>query len=443
MRVLSVRRGHAPNCSSAGSVVGVALASSTAFAAVLGLWAHRFATWRQPPGGGPPAPMRQRAEGFGALLALPGLLPGTPGAILALDAPVPEVPLVGATVDVPGALRAPLEAHVSLTSHCPVRCTGCYVGAGPDGVAADAAGLRRTLDELAAMGTFEVAFGGGESALGDDVLELARYARGLGLVPNLTTSGLGVTAERARAAAGLFGQLNVSIDGVGPVYAAVRGWDGEAVARRALGHLRDAGARTGANTLVSRALFADPAALDALGDALVADGAAEWQWLRVKPAGRARTAPGLPDAGLAATPAQLLTVWPALLRQEARTGLTMRVDCAMVPFLAAHAVPVERMVALGVSGCVGGHALWARDARGGMAPCSFAAATPAAGGLAARWADDPELAAWRAHAAAPPEPCVSCAWQGVCRGGCRIVAEAVTGDRFAPDPECPRVREGA
>lgn len=436
MKLLSVRRGHAPNCSSAGSVVGLALASSTAFAAVLGLWAHRFAAWRSPPGGGPPSPARQRAEAFGAMLALPGLLPGAPGAILSLDAPIPGVPLVGATVEVPGALRAPLEAHLSLTSHCPVRCTGCYVGAGPDGVAADPDGLRRTLDELAAMGAFEVAFGGGESALGEDVLELARYARGLGLVPNLTTSGLGVTAERARAAAGLFGQLNVSIDGVGPVYAQVRGWDGEAVARRALRHLADAGARTGANTLVSRALFADEAALDALGAALVADGASEWQWLRVKPAGRARL-----DSGLAATPDQLLAMWPALLRQEARTGLTMRIDCAMVPFLAAHGVPLERMVALGVSGCVGGHSLWARDAAGGMAPCSFAAARPAdPGTLAARWADDPELVAWRAHAQAPPEPCASCAWQSVCRGGCRIVAEAVTGDRFAPDPECPRVR---
>lgn len=418
MRVLAIRRGHAPNCSSAGSLVGMALVSSVAYAALIGAWAHRFASWGT-------RPARQRGEGFGAMIALPG-------AILSLDQPVGGLPIVGGDHDVVGALRAPVEAHLSVTSHCPVACTGCYVGAGPDGAAADAAGLRAALDELAAMGVFEVAFGGGESALSDEVLELARYTRGLGMVPNLTTSGLGLTAERARAAVALFGQLNVSIDGLGAVYAQARGWDGEAVARRALRMLADAGARVGANTILSRHLFVGDA-LDALGDALVSDGAAEWQWLRVKPAGRAR------GGDLGATPDQLLAMWPALLRQEARTGLAMRIDCALVPFLAAHAVPVDRMEALGVSGCVGGHSLWARDARGGMAPCSFAVATPGAD-LPTRWTADPVLDAWRAHAASPPEPCASCAWQPVCRGGCRIVAEAVTGDAFAPDPECPRVR---
>lgn len=418
MKLLAIRRGHAPNCSSAGSLVGAALVSSVVFSAILGAWAHRFASWGK-------QPARQRGEGFGAMLALPG-------AILSLDQPVPDLPLVGGDQDVPGALRAPIEAHLSITSHCPVACTGCYVGAGPDGTPADPAGLRRALDELAAMGVFEVAFGGGESGLSEEVLELARYTRGLGMVPNLTTSGLGLTAERAKAAAGLFGQLNVSIDGVGEVYRAARGWDGEAVARRALRLLTDAGARVGANTILSRHLF-EGDALDQLGAALVAEGAAEWQWLRVKPAGRAV------GGDLGATPDQLLAMWPALLRQEERTGLAMRIDCALVPFLAAHAVPVERMLALGVSGCVGGHSLWARDARGGMAPCSFAVATPG-GALPSRWRDDPVLDAWRAHASAPPEPCASCAWQPVCRGGCRIVAEAHTGDAFAPDPECPRVR---
>ena len=47
---------------------------------------------------------------------------------------------------------------------------------------------------------------------------------------------------------------------------------------------------------------------------------------------------------------------------------------------------------------------------------------------------------FRAHASKPPEPCASCTWRASCRGGCRVVAEALTRDVHAPDPECPRVR---
>src|SRR5688500_1248416 len=89
-------------------------------------------------------------------------------------------------------MRAPLEAHVQLTNRCDAGCAGCYTGASPEGAPneLDLAGWKRVIDELAAMGVFHLALGGGESAILPWLGDIADHARARGLVPNLTTSGL-------------------------------------------------------------------------------------------------------------------------------------------------------------------------------------------------------------------------------------------------------------
>ncbi|MHA1466258.1 MAG: SPASM domain-containing protein, partial [Candidatus Heimdallarchaeaceae archaeon] len=39
------------------------------------------------------------------------------------------------------------------------------------------------------------------------------------------------------------------------------------------------------------------------------------------------------------------------------------------------------------------------------------------------------------------EPCSSCRYVKICRGGCHVVSEFVTGEFSNPDPECPIVAE--
>jgi radical SAM protein with 4Fe4S-binding SPASM domain len=179
-----------------------------------------------------------------------------------------------------------------------------------------------------------------------------------------------------------------------------------------------------------------------LAGAIVEAGATEWQWLRLKPAGRGVDA----YADLALDEAQRAALWPLALELERATGLVIRWDCAMTPFLAQHgSVSPDDAARLGVVGCVGGTRLMARDARGGWSPCSFAGvdADEAAGGdlpPAVAYASDERVLAWRGRAVAPPAPCDTCAWRDVCRGGCRVVARHLTGDELAPDPECARVR---
>lgn len=426
--VTSVRRGHSPNCSATGLVVGTALLTVAAAGVLVNTFADRLAAYPADP---PPEPPRVRREGGGGAV-LSWALP--PALLFVGGASADRALAAGATAwgpPVPSAVSAPLEAHVSLGQRCPARCAGCHVAAGPDGDPGPA-DVPEVLAQLAAAGVFEVAFGGGEVLARPDLEALGRRARALGLVPNLTTSGLGLTAARARDLAAVFGQINVSIDGLAETHRAARGYEA-AAAWRAVDRLREAGARVGVNTVLRRAVLPE---LDALGAALADRGVAEWQWLRWKPSGRARAGweAERPDADA------LAGLWPAALRIEAATGLTLRWDCAMVPFLAMHDVPPAALAAAGVEGCPGGRSLVTRDAAGRWAPCSFVSGGRA-GELAAAWAADPQLRAWRARP--PPPPCDTCPWLGVCGGGCRAVAAHVAGDPFAPDPECPRVRAGA
>lgn len=432
--VTGVRRGHAPNCSATGSVVGLALVSAVACAAVVNAFADRFAAWRR---GGPtddPTPTPTfRPERFGGLLVWP-----LPAAVLFLDpqgaraAVEGGARIVGDRESPDQALSAPVEVHVAVTGRCPAACDGCYLDAGPDGSPPDPA-LDDDLRRLAAAGVLEIALGGGEVLLRDDLVALGERIRALGMVPNLTTSGFGLTPAHARRMAGVFGQVNVSLDGLGADYAAVRGWDGAALGLRAVRTLVEAGVRVGVNTVIARPNLG---ALEGMGAELARLGVAEWQWLRFKPAGRGRDA----WERLAPEVGDLVGLWPRALTIERDTGLVLRWDCAMVPFLAAHGVPVEHLRTLAVEGCPGGRSLLARGLDGRWAPCSFAdgdAADPDAA-----WASSPRALRWRGRVAAPPEPCASCAWREVCGGGCRVVAAHLAGDELAADPQCPRVTEG-
>src|SRR5688572_15118183 len=164
--------------------------------------------------------MKARAERFGAMVAI-----DEPVALVAVDRVLARRLGVegGALWDGadPGLnvaeLVAPTEVHVSATARCPAGCPGCYLDAKPDGDEPSFAELCARLDELAAMGVFRIAFGGGEPALREDLPAVAAHARARGLIPTLTTSGLGVTPERAEAFR-VFAQVNVSYDGPPGVY---------------------------------------------------------------------------------------------------------------------------------------------------------------------------------------------------------------------------------
>jgi radical SAM protein with 4Fe4S-binding SPASM domain len=335
-------------------------------------------------------------------------------------------------------LSAPLEAHLQLTNRCDAGCRGCYTAATPRGLTSELGlpGWKRAIDALAEAGVFHLALGGGESAHLPWLPEIVEHARARGLVPNLTTSGLydDVILARVCALAPRFGQINVSLDGIGATYAAVRGIDGFAQADRALVALRRAHPDVGINTVLTQRSFED---LPALFSHAKRRRVSQVELLRFKPSGRGRR----DYEAQRLTRAQGERLLPTVLRLALRHRLRVRLDCSLVPFIAHHRPSPRLLRWLSIYGCAGGDHLIAAKADGSLTACSFA--PPVEEGaqvdaLADYWPRPDAFGAFRRWQDATA-PCSSCDYLSLCRGGCRVVSLHTTGRLDTPDPECPRV----
>jgi|JI10StandDraft_1071094.scaffolds.fasta_scaffold14895_9 radical SAM protein with 4Fe4S-binding SPASM domain len=335
-------------------------------------------------------------------------------------------------------LAAPLEAHLQLTNRCAAGCAGCYTGASAAAGPGEwgLAEWRRALDALADAGVFHVALGGGESATLPWLGALVDHARARGLIPNLTTSGL-AGLDRLLPIADRFGQINVSIDGLGPTYAAVRGFDGFARADAAVRALRGVTPHVGINVVVTRANFAELPALFAYARRRRL---AEVELLRWKPSGRGAAV----YERLRCTDAHHRALLPTVLAAARKARIRVKLDCSYTPMIAHHDPGPQLLAQLAVYGCAGGDFLIGAKPTGAITACSFAAPPPPDGDrrprvddLAGYWRRPDAFGRFRTWRAAA-EPCASCAYLTQCRGGCRVVS-AHAGDLGAPDPECPRV----
>ncbi|MBW2701016.1 MAG: radical SAM protein [Deltaproteobacteria bacterium] len=339
----------------------------------------------------------------------------------------------------PGQLRAdvgpldpsaPFEAHLTLGHRCDQGCQGCYIGADEDGPELGLAAWREILEALAHRGVYHLALGGGELLDWGLLLELARYARQLGMTPNLSTAGSRLTPKLARKLE-VFERVHLSMDGVREDFVAVRGFDGFDQALMSLRILRAYHKRVGVNCVVARANADGLPSLFALLDR---EGIRNVELLRFKPVGRGADC----FDALRPSRAQLAAVVPAVLRATWRHRLRVRLDCSFTPMVCAAGVRPDRLLRLGLAGCVGGSWLVSIDGRGRLAACSFDEGTGVGHEALAdeNWALD--FTRWHLRA---PEPCRSCPYLMICRGGCHVVARHDTGDFQAPDPDCPFIEK--
>jgi len=389
-------------------------------------------------------PRKSRLERFGAILQLT-----VPRALVFVDRAMARrtVAISGEPTQWHGpegelgdhVLSAPLEAHLQLTNRCGAGCAGCYTGASPTG-GPNEWGLvewQRAVDVLADAGVFHLALGGGESAVLPWLGELAAYARARGLVPNLTTSGL-EGLDALLAIADRFGQINVSLDGLDATYAAVRGFDGFARADAAISRLRAVKREIGINVVVTRHNIGE---LDALFAYAARRRLSEVELLRFKPSGRGARAYN----DLRCTDDQHRGFLPTVLASARRHRIRVKVDCSYTPMLAHHRPDRALLAELAVYGCTGGDFLVGAKADGRLTACSFMgspADRPEVTQLAAYWDQPGAFGAFRTWRDAA-EPCASCEYHALCRGGCKVVSAHVNGDPATPDPECPRVIDHA
>ncbi len=331
-------------------------------------------------------------------------------------------------------LSAPLEVHFSVTNACSQRCSHCYMDSGVrDTGELSAEDFRKAVDLLAEMGVFHMALGGGEALERADFFELASYVRDRGIVPNLTTSGVLMTRESA-AKCRVFGQVNVSIDGTVSFEKAGRSPIALPAAIQGVDMLLEAGVSVGLNCVVSRQSF------DQLSELFIFAQERELsdvELLRLKPSGR-----GTQDYfERRLTPAQNREFYPTIQRLSQEYGVPAKIDCSFVPMFCWHRPDKTIMERFSVYGCEAGNVLLGVRSDGRFAGCSFLSGEENIFDLPRLWTGSEHLSRLRSWIDRAPEPCRSCDYLDICKGGCRAVAGFASGDIYAPDPECPFVVE--
>jgi len=333
-----------------------------------------------------------------------------------------------------GVLTAPTEVHLSVTNRCPSGCDHCYMNAGEsDPGELDTAAFKKALGYLSDAGVFHVAMGGGEALMRDDLFELAAHAREVGLVPNLTTSGNLMTPEIAERMS-VFGQVNVSLDMIGN-RGSYRDSSHFVRADGAIGLLINAGVPTGINCVVGRSNFDS---LPELFEYARAKGVNELELLRLKPAGRG----GPIYDKEKTTHAQNIRLTPLLAELSNQNDVVAKIDCSFVPMLAYHRPDREALFSLATFGCEAGNVLLGGRSNGQISGCSFLDGTSLrVFDLKEAWYKSDELGRLRGFAGQMIDPCASCDYLDICKGGCHAVSNYVTGDISLPDPDCPWVVE--
>jgi radical SAM protein with 4Fe4S-binding SPASM domain len=330
-------------------------------------------------------------------------------------------------------LSAPLEVHFAITNKCSGGCHHCYMGSGEsEQNELDTEKFKSALNILKELGVFHIALGGGEALERSDLFEIAEYARFIEIIPNLTTNGQLVTREVADRMK-VFGQVNLSLDGVGESSSVFRGVNNFDTVDKAAKLLTGAGVHTGINCVLGGRNFSN---LAAIFEYAQSSNLNEIEILRYKPSGRASKN----YQAKRMTDTQYRDLLPVLARLSDEFDITTKVDCSLVPMLCYGRPPLELLEKTATYGCEAGNVLLGIRADGRVAGCSFMDTSDLSvfdllnkDALRNTFSDN---YTWAKQA---PMPCRDCDYLRICKGGCRAVTMHLTGDPKTPDPECPFV----
>lgn len=349
---------------------------------------------------------------------------------------LPDSPLWNTNDESIGLLTAPTEVHFAITNKCSVRCPHCYMDGGKnDDGELDTQAMKKALHILSQMQVFHIAMGGGEAIEREDLFEVAEYARNIGLVPNLTISGIGLTKELAQKLK-IFGQVNISVDGLNKDYGIFRGKNYFADINEAFDMLIEAHVPAGINCLIGKNNFQNLETIFLFAKNKKVE---EIEFLRFKPSGRGKDS----YFEQRTTNEQNIELAPLLAKFSDRYGITAKIDCSFVPMMCYHNPSIKLLHSIATYGCEAGNVLLGIRSNGAVSGCSFLENT----GITVfdfpqAFHNNPDVFSesrkWTEQAA---EPCKSCKYLDICKGGCHAVSKFILGDYGKPDPECPFVVE--
>lgn len=327
-------------------------------------------------------------------------------------------------------LTAPLEVHFSVTNKCTAGCKACYTDSLPcDHNALSQLKFKEAIDILSDMKVFHLAMGGGEALERNDFFELAEYVREKGIIPNLTTNGLHINEENVEKLK-IFGQVNISIDGLYSIYEDVRGNNNFSKAWTALKLLKKNKIRSGINCVVTRNNFDKMLNLAKFAQK---EKVYDIEFLRIKPTGRAKKN----YSSMKLTAKQNIEFYPLLRSIAKKTKVRLKADCSFLPMIAYHKPNKEIMEQFSVYGCEAGSVLLGVNSAGNFAGCSFLQNNESIFDLKNKWNTSEHLSSCRSISNKLPSPCSNCDYLSICKGGCRAVANFYNSNKNIPDPECP------
>lgn len=317
-------------------------------------------------------------------------------------------------------LSAPSLVDFQITDRCHLDCPHCYASSTSQGEHAPIADILFALEQIADVGAYQVALGGGEPLLHPDLERVLTRCHELGLVPNLTTSGLHLGERNLALIADYCGAVGISLEGVGDAFDVYRK-SGFARFQQVLAKLRARGVPTVLQVTLNTETFAQ---LDAITEfCRHQEDIYGVIFLAFKPVGRG-AAFGTPLAAI--EPGRVherLQQTFFTLSEVTRVGF----DCCLTPGVTGTGSTFDAHAARYLEGCSALRSSIGLLPNLDVLPCTF---TPehAVGnlheqslreiwqGLATRRFRD-----HMAQRAANNASCSSCAKYGYCLGGCPVM----------------------
>ncbi len=321
---------------------------------------------------------------------------------------------------------APESVHLQLNNVCNLRCPSCYVSLQMrDDGSLPVERWMTLVDEIAEMGVFQLALGGGEPLMSPHFVAIVQHSRRRGLLPNVTTNGHLLTERLLTQIRGFIGEVRLSFN------------DGLPVNRRLLTEkavlLQAWGMRFGYNVIVTRRNIGQ---LEEILRELTALHPYSITLIRPKPALHneqwyAANALSAQDSMLLAE--QLRRVEPLF------ADMMLAVDCAF-SFL-FYNLPDAELVLRGAAGCAMGKRFVVVASNGDVYPCSHLRGGEYKMGNVREqrfrtiWETGYAFAGTHLELQRVEGHCGRCTKRRFC-GGCRAIMWHTTGNLRAADAGC-------
>jgi radical SAM protein with 4Fe4S-binding SPASM domain len=321
-----------------------------------------------------------------------------------------------------------------VTDRCVLKCRHCRAAASDTDRLdpLDTSAAKKIMDGLAAYTKCVLIFTGGEPMMRNDIYELIRYSRTLGLRPVMATCGSHITPESAKQLkdAGLL-SFSFSLDGMNAdTHDAFRRVPGAfEMTMKAVDEVSRVGFRFQFNTTLTR-LNIDQ--MDTIAALAVQKGASCWNPFILVPVGRAAEI-----RDVLFSPEEYETLLEQLAGIKNTLSIDLRLTCG--PQFARVARQENSKGADTVPGCLAASEFAFISHRGDVQTCGFLEIS--AGSLPENdynfghiWENSQLLCSIRDRAQYKGA-CHSCGFLDVCRG-CRARAQAIYGDYLQQDPIC-------